>query len=90
MKLTLIRTDKKNRHHLSTCTMEALTERMKSENKDAVVSALRRELPMMQAYGMKFAQLHKLPRVYVASSLGKDERNEVAFRQPTGLLLLTA
>lgn len=90
MKITLIKTDKKNRNHLSHVTLDKLMELMKDEKKYDVVTELRRQLPMLQAYTMRFDHMYRLPRVYVTSEFSVDDRGELVFCRPTGLLLLTA
>lgn len=89
MRIPLIRTDKKNRQYLSTSVLERLMERIAATTTNSAIPRLRRELPLLQAYGGEFAEIHTIPRVYPAVELRKDENDEPQFVRPTGLLLLS-
>lgn len=89
MKLTLIRTDKKNVAHMTTRTIESMMERIKEDTKQGSVTELRRYLPMIVSYGWHFKDMHLLPRVYPAVELAKDASGEPTFRAWNGVVLLT-
>ena len=67
MKVTLIRTDKKNVPHVTVNTIEKLMTRMQTDTKQQSVQALRRHLPMLVSLGWHFKDMHLLPRVKVAA-----------------------
>ena len=89
MKVTLIRTDKKNVAHMTTRTIEGLMDRIRQDTKQGSVRELRRYLPMIVSYGWTFKDIHLLPRVYPAVELTKDVNGEIVFKQWNGLVLLT-
>lgn len=89
MKVTLIRTDKKNVQHVSTRTIETLMERMKTDiGKDAIAS-FRRQLPMIANLGWEYKDMHLMPRVCATSELTKKANKDLEFGQWNGLILLT-
>ena len=89
MKVTLIRTDKKNVQHVSTRTIETLMERMKTDiGKDAIAS-FRRQLPMIANLGWEYKDMHLMPRVCATSELTKKANSDLEFGQWNGLILLT-
>ena len=69
MKLILIRTDKQNRQHLTTKTLERFAERVKTDTKQQLITELRREIPFMSNGQSAFAKMERLPRVYPAAEL---------------------
>ena len=71
MKVTLIRTDKKNVPHVTTSTIEKLITRIQTDTKHQTVQDLRRHLPMLVSLGWQFKDMHLLPRVYPAVELTK-------------------
>ena len=89
MKVTLIRTDKKNVQHVSTRTIETLMERMKTDiGKDAIAS-FRRQLPMIANLGWEYKDMHLMPRVCATSELTKKANSDLEFGKWNGLILLT-
>ena len=89
MKVTLIRTDKKNVQHVSTRTIETLMERMKTDiGKDAIAS-FRRQLPMIANLGWEYRDMHLMPRVCATSELTKKANSDLEFGKWNGLILLT-
>ena len=89
MKVTLIRTDKKNVQHVSTRTIETLMERMKTDiGKDAIAS-FRRQLPMIANLGWEYKDMHLMPRVCATSELTKKTNKDLEFGKWNGLILLT-
>ena len=89
MKVTLIRTDKKNVQHVSTRTIETLMERMKTDiGKEAIVT-FRRQLPMIANLGWEYRDMHLIPRVCATSELTKKANGDLEFGQWNGLILLT-
>ena len=89
MKVTLIRTDKKNVQHVSTRTIETLMERMKTDiGKDAIAS-FRRQLPMIANLGWEYKDMHLMPRVCATSELTKKANKDLEFGKWNGLILLT-
>ena len=89
MKVTLIRTDKKNVPHVTTSTMEKLITRIQTDTKQQTVQDLRRHLPMLVSLGWQFKDMHLLPRVYPAVELMKTPSGDLAFKSWNGLVLLT-
>ena len=89
MKVAFIRTDKKNIQHVSTRTIESLMERMKSDAVKDVISAFRRELPLMANFGSSYKDMHLIPRVCATSELARNAEGELEFRSWNGLILLT-
>ena len=89
MKLTLIRTDKQNRQHLTTKTLERFAERVKTDTKQQLVSELRREIPFMSGLGAEFPKLEQLPRVYPAAEWRIDERGDLQMVAFNGVVLLS-
>lgn len=89
MKLTLIRTDKKNRQHLTTKTLERFAERVKTDTKQQIVSELRREIPFMSGLGAEFHKLEQLPRVYPAAEWRLDEQGDLQMTAFNGVVLLS-
>ena len=87
MKVTLIRTDKKNVPHTS--TIEKLITRIQTDTKQQTVQDLRRHLPMLVSLGWQFKDMHLLPRVYPAVELTKASNGDLAFKNWNGLVLLT-
>ena len=89
MKLTLIRTDKQNRQHLTTKTLERFAERVKTDTKQQIVSELRREIPFMSGLGAEFHKLEQLPRVYPAAEWRLDEQGDLQMTAFNGVVLLS-
>lgn len=89
MKVTLIRTDKKNVPHVTVNTIEKLMTRMQTDTKQQTVQALRRHLPMLVSLGWHFKDMHLLPRVYPAVELTKTSNGDLIFKNWNGLVLLT-
>ena len=89
MKVTLIRTDKKNVPHVTTSTIEKLITRIQTDTKQQTVQDLRRHLPMLVSLGWQFKDMHLLPRVYPAVELTKASNGDLAFKNWNGLVLLT-
>ena len=89
MKVTLIRTDKKNVPHVTTSTIEKLITRIQTDTKQQTVQDLRRHLPMLVSLGWQFKDMHLLPRVYPAVELTKAPYGDLAFKTWNGLVLLT-
>ena len=89
MKLTLIRTDKQNRQHLTTKTLERFAERVKTDTKQQLVSELRREIPFMSGFGAEFSKLEQLPRVYPAAEWRIDEQGDLQMTAFNGVVLLS-
>jgi hypothetical protein len=79
MKVTLIRTDKKNVPHVTVNTIEKLMTRMQTDRKQQTVQALRRHLPMRVSLGWHFKDMHLLPRVYPAVELTKTSNGDLIF-----------
>lgn len=89
MKVTLIRTDKKNVQHVSTRTIETLMERMKTDIGKEAIAAFRRQLPMIANLGWEYRDMHLIPRVCATSELTKKANGDLEFGQWNGLILLT-
>ena len=89
MKLTFVRTDKKNAIHVSLRSLDQMAKRVRNDNKQGSVRELRRMLPMIASYGWTFKDMHLLPRIYPAAEMMKDERGDLVFRRWNGLVLLT-
>ena len=89
MKLTLVRTDRKNVPHLTTRTLDSLMDRMKADTKKGAVAQLRKQLPLRISYGWDIKELHELPRVYPAVELAKSENGDLTFKRWNGIVLLT-
>ena len=89
MKVTLIRTDKKNVPHVTVNTIEKLMTRMQTDTKQQSVQALRRHLPMLVSLGWHFKDMHLLPRIYPAVELTKTSNGDLTFKNWNGLVLLT-
>ena len=89
MKVTLIRTDKKNVQHVSTRTIETLMERMKTDIGKEAIATFRRQLPMIANLGWEYRDMHLIPRVCATSELTKKANGDLEFGQWNGLILLT-
>lgn len=89
MKVTLIRTDKKNVQHVSTRTIETLMERMKTDIGKEAIATFRRQLPMIANLGWEYKDMHLMPRVCATSELTKKANKDLEFGQWNGLILLT-
>ena len=89
MKVTLIRTDKKNIQHVSTRTIETLMDRMKTDVGKDVIATFRRQLPMIANLGWKYKDMHLLPRVCATCELAKKPNGDLEFGKWNGLILLT-
>ena len=89
MKLTLIRTDKQNRQHLTTKSLERFAERVKTDTKRQLVAELRREIPFMSSFGAEFAKMEQLPRVHPAAEWRYDERGDLQMMAFNGVVLLS-
>ena len=89
MKVTLIRTDKKNVQHVSTRTIETLMERMKADVGKEAIATFRRQLPMIANLGWEYKDMHLMPRVCATSELTKKANKDLEFGQWNGLILLT-
>lgn len=89
MKVTLIRTDKKNVQHVSTRTIETLMERMKTDVGKEAIATFRRQLPMIANLGWEYKDMHLMPRVCATSELTKKANKDLEFGQWNGLILLT-
>ena len=89
MKLTLIRTDKQNRQHLTTKTLERFAERVKTDTKLQLITELRREIPFMSSSRTTFPKMEQLPRVYPAAEWRIDERGDLQMVTFNGVVLLS-
>lgn len=89
MKLTLIRTDKQNRQHLTTKSLERFAERVKTDTKRQLIAELRREIPFMSSFGAEFAKMEQLPRVHPAAEWRIDERGDLQMIAFNGVVLLS-
>jgi hypothetical protein len=89
MKVTLIRTDKRNVPHVTVNTIEKLMTRMQTDTKQQTIQTLRRHLPMLVSLGWHFKDMHLLPRVYPAVELTKTSNGDLIFKNWNGLVLLT-
>ena len=89
MKVTLIRTDKKNVPHVTVNTIEKLMTRMQTDTKQQTVHDLRRHLPMLASLGWHFKDMHLLPRIYPAVELTKTSNGDLIFKNWNGQVLLT-
>lgn len=89
MKVTLIRTDKRNVPHVTVNTIEKLMTRMQTDTKQQTVQSLRRHLPMLVSLGWHFKDMHLLPRIYPAVELTKTSNGDLTFKNWNGLVLLT-
>lgn len=89
MKVTLIRTDKKNVQHVSTRTIETLMERMKTDVGKEAIATFRRQLPMIANLGWEYRDMHLMPRVCATSELTKKANSDLEFGKWNGLILLT-
>lgn len=89
MKLTLIRTDHHNRHHLTTKPLERFADRVKTDTKQQLISELRREIPFMTGLGAEFPKLAQLPRVYPAAEWRIDEQGDLQMTAFNGVVLLS-
>ena len=89
MKLILIRTDKQNRQHLTTKTLERFAERVKTDTKQQLITELRREIPFMSNGQSAFAKMERLPRVYPAAEWRVDERGDLEMVTFNGVVMLS-
>ncbi len=89
MKLTLIRTDKQNRQHLTTKSLERFAERVKTDTKRQLIAELRREIPFMSSFGAEFTKMEQLPRVHPAAEWRIDERGDLQMIAFNGVVLLS-
>ena len=89
MKVTIVRTDKKNIQHVSTRTLEKQLERMKSDIGKYVITNFRQLLPMIASENWHYKDLHLMPKICATSVLSKSSNGELEFREWNGLILLT-
>ena len=89
MKVTIVRTDKKNVQHVSTRTIEKQLERMKSDIGKGVIANFRLLLPMITSQNWEYKDMHLMPRIYVTSVLAKNANGDLEFRAWNGLIMLT-
>lgn len=89
MKITIIRTDKRNRNYLSTKTLEALENYLRKSPHAEWVGQLRQRIPLMASFGMEYEQMYRLPRLYPAAEFAMTENETTAIRQMNGLILLS-
>ena len=89
MRVTIVRTDKKNVQHVFTRTIEKQLERMKSDIGKDVIAYFRRLLPMITSQYWEYKDMHLMPRVYATSVLSKTPNGDLEFREWNGLILLT-
>ena len=89
MKVTLIRTDKRNVPHVTVNTIEKLMTRIQTDTKQHTVQDLRRHLPMLVSLGWHFKDMHLLPRVYPAVELARTSNGNLTFKNWNGQVLLT-
>ena len=83
MKVTLIRTDKKNVPHVTANTIEKLITRFQTDTKQQTIQDLRRHLPMLVSLGWHFKDMHLLPRVFPAVELTKGANGDLALKTGT-------
>ena len=69
MKVTIVRTDKKNVQHVSTRTIEKQLERMKSDIGKGAIANFRLLLPMITSQNWEYKDMHLMPRIYATSVL---------------------
>ena len=89
MKFTFIRTDKSNQKHMRVVTIERFMERIQVDTKDETVAELR---SFIKDNGGKeyyrFYNMHKLPRIYPAIELSKDDGEGYMMKHFNGIVLL--
>lgn len=89
MKVTIVRTDKKNIQHVSSRTIEKQLERMKSDIGKDVIANFRRLLPMITSQYWEYKDMHLMPKIYATSVLSKNANGDLEFRSWNELILLT-
>ncbi len=88
-KFTFIRTDKDNHQHMRVLSIERFMERIQVDTKEETVAELR---SFIKNNGGKeyyrFYNMHKLPRIYPAIELGKDNGDGFRMKHFNGIVLL--
>ena len=88
MKITTIRTDKKNKQHVKTMKAEVLIKKMQADNRYSDIEHLR-DYVMYAASYTTYANLHRLPYVYPSAEMRQTAEGLLTTKAFTGLLTLT-
>ena len=88
MKLTLIRTDRKNKRHLKLVDAELLTTVIRDEETVPTINKLREFMTYAKSY-LDFHLMYRLPVVFPSASLKLDSEGNCIMREFNGLLTLT-
>ena len=88
MKLTLIRTDRKNKRHLKLVDTELLTTVIRDEETIPTINKLREFMTYAKSY-LDFHLMYRLPVVFPSASLKLDSEGNCIMREFNGLLTLT-
>ena len=88
MKITTIRTDKKNKQHVKTMKAEVLMKKMQADNRYSDIEHLR-DYVMYAASYTTYANLHRLPYVYPSAEMRQTAEGTLTTKAFTGLLTLT-
>lgn len=89
MKITLIRTDKKNKKHLSLPTLDAVVKDIREQARKEVIEDLRSFVSYALPYS-DFQKMHLLARAYPSVVLKKEGDGNLTPQAFNGLLTLTA
>lgn len=89
MKITLVRTTKKNDLRLSLKTFEQLLQQMADEKTGNRVEAFREAVPQLYDGYSHYKGMDTWPHVYPAAEYVKDGNGNLLFQKSTGLLLLS-
>jgi hypothetical protein len=87
-KVTLIRTDKKNKRHVKTTTLNELLQTIKSEEYRETISDLRSFCYYTDVYG-RFSNMHRLPVIAPSAEMKLDKGGNLMMQRFNGLLTLT-
>ena len=88
MKLTCIKTDKKNKQHVSLVPFESFMERVLEDNYFEDVDALRTFVRYAESWSI-FERMHRLPVVYPSAVMKTNKEGNLIAQQFNGLFTLT-
>lgn len=88
MKLTCIKTDKKNKQHVNLVPFESFMERVQEDNYFEDVDALRTFVRYAESWSI-FERMHRLPVIYPSAVMKTNKEGNLIAQQFNGLFTLT-
>lgn len=89
MKLTIARTNKQNKLCVSTKTLEGFLKRIAKDDAKQSVANLRMSVPLLNGDLTYYHGIQHWPYVYPVAEFSKDANGNLAFKNMTGLVLLS-